>query len=355
MKSEMSAARTDIRRTVKRRFRPGVFLAALLGLAVFSVATSAPALASSGVQLFSETFSNNTVPTSEVVLPELPTGVAQAPPSQACLTANGTPSGASAIPQCSGASDPDGSGSLRFTDAGMTEESGVFSATSLPATQGLDATFDSYQFGGSGADGIAFALAIANPADPEPPAKIGDSGGSLGYGPSVPSDNGLSYGYLGVGLDAFGNYSTTIPDGSDCAGQGDSGAGSKTAQAVSVRGPGNGRGRLLHDRRPMDRFGATLHSSTATAVPVEVAINPTVSAFTTASGLFVPAMSYAVQWTPVGGTKQTEAGDLPDLTDTKYSDLGIPSSYYNSSGVPYQMTFGWVASTGGSTDVHEIR
>ena len=46
---------------------------------------------------------------------------------------------------------------------------------------------------------------------------------------------------------------------------------------------------------------------------------------------------------------------LPNLTASKYSDLGIPSSYYNSSGIPYQMTFGWVASTGRIDRYHEIR
>ena len=290
MKSEMSTARTGIGRATKPGSCLGAFLALVIGLAIMAVSTATPAFAA-GTQLFAETFSNNYVPTSEVVLPNLPTGSAQSPPNQACLTAGGSPSSVSAIPQCSGASDPNGNGFLRFTDANMTEESGVFSATSLPATQGLDATFDSYQFGGSGADGIAFALAIANPADPTPPAKIGDSGGSLGYGPSVPSDNGLSYGYLGVGLDAFGNYSTTIPDGSDCAGQEDPGSGSRTAQAVSVRGPGNGQDGYCMVGGPWTDGSATLHSSTATAVPVEVAINPTGSTLTTSSGLVVPADS----------------------------------------------------------------
>jgi len=302
MKSEMSKARTGTRRTPKPGSCLGAFLALVIGVAILAVSTATPAFAA-GTQLFAETFTNNTVPTSEVVLPDLPSGSAQSAPDEACLTADGTPSGASAIPQCPGASDPDGNGFLRFTDANRTEESGVFSATSLPATEGLDATFDSYQYGGTGADGIAFALAIANPTDPQPPAKIGDSGGSLGYGPLVPNDNGLSYGYLGVGLDAYGNYSTTIPDGADCAGQSDSGGSSRTIQAVSVRGPGNGQDGYCMVGGPWTDGSATLDATTATAVPVEVAINPTGSSLTTASGIVVPPTSYAVQWTPVGGTQ----------------------------------------------------
>ncbi len=312
MRSETVTVRTGFLAAVRRSSRPASFLAVLIGLAFFSVATALPASAS-GLLLFNQTFENNTVPTSQVVLPDLPTGAAQSYPSQACLTAGGTPSGASSVPQCSGASDPNGSGYLRFTDTGGAEEGGVFSATSLPATQGLDVQFNSYQFGGSGADGIAFALAIANPTDPEPPAKIGDSGGSLGYGPCVEcegGDNGLSYGYLGIGLDAYGNFSSTIPDGSDCSGQGDTAPGA-TPEAVSVRGPGNGEDGYCMVGGPWAE--GSLRASTSTAVPVEVAINPTVSTITTASGMSVSSDSYGVRWTPVGGTQQTETGALPNL------------------------------------------
>ena len=71
-------------RAMKRRSRLGTLLGAAIGLAVFSVATALPASATppSGVQLFNETFSNNTVPTSEVVLPNLPSGAAQSPPGR---------------------------------------------------------------------------------------------------------------------------------------------------------------------------------------------------------------------------------------------------------------------------------
>jgi hypothetical protein len=355
MKSGTVTASNRLFRALRHSSRVGTLLVAVIGLAIFSLAAATPAYAGNGVgvQLFSETFQNNTVPTSEVVLPELPSGAAQSGTSEACLTADGTPSGASAVPQCSNAADSPGF--LRFTQASPTEEGGVFSATSLPATQGLDVSFNSYQFGGNGADGIAFALAVANPSDPEPPTKIGNSGGSLGYGPTTSaSADGLSLGYLGVGLDAFGNFSTTIADGSDCATQGDPGNTLKTAESVSIRGPGNLLNGYCMVGGPYTDGGAALRASGSTSVPVEVAINPTATAFTTASLMVVPALSYAVQWTPVGGTQEYQTGNLPDLNDSNYSDLGIPSSYYNSSGIPYQMTFGWVASTGNSTDVHEI-
>ena len=81
----------------------------------------------------------------------------------------------------------------------------------------------------------------------------------------------------------------------------------------------------------------------------EVAINPTSTSFTTASGITVPAGNYAVQFTPVGGSATTLTGALP----------AVPSGLYASSrttlaGIPKQLASGWVASTGGSTDFHEI-
>ena len=47
-----------------------------------------------------------------------------------------------------------------------TQEGGVFASTSVPTSQGLDVTFNSYQYGGTGADGMAFVLAAVNPANP---------------------------------------------------------------------------------------------------------------------------------------------------------------------------------------------
>ena len=88
-----------------------------------------------------------------------------------------------------------------------------------------------------------------------------------------------------------------------------------TPDAVSVRGPGNGGDGYCLVGGPWTDGSSTLDSASSTAVPVEVAINPTGSPFTTASGLVVPLLRFAAQWTPIGGTQQTETGDLPDLNE----------------------------------------
>ena len=58
-----------------------------------------------------------------------------------------------------------------------------------------------------GADGISFFLIDGTAT----PTKAGGFGGSLGYAqntsPPAPTIPGIVGGYLGVGLDEFGNYS----------------------------------------------------------------------------------------------------------------------------------------------------
>ena len=123
---------------------------------------------------------------------------------------------------------------------------------------------------------------------------------------------------------------------------------------VVVRGPGNGlvgycaiNSTATTTSSPALPLRATTRA--ASEVPVEVAINPTSASFTTASGITVPAGTYEVVFTPVGKSPVTLSGTLPTVPAGLY-----PSSWLTSSGIPQQLAFGWVASTGGSTDFHEI-
>lgn len=176
----------------------------------------------------------------DYLLPAAPAGV-----NSACLTA-GTDTAQTPIPGCGGIDSP-GSGALRLTSDLQAEEGGVGSTESVPITKGLDAVFDSYQYqNGSGfgdGDGLGFYLAATDPLNPSVPSTIGIPGGALGYS-AVPGNgkNGLAYGYLGVGLDVYGNYLNTLEDGTDCNGSDafhESGPGS-SANSVGVRGAGNG-------------------------------------------------------------------------------------------------------------------
>jgi len=323
---------------------------------VVSVALATTAFAAE-TPIVVESFTNATTSSSAWTLPAAPTGA-----NVACLTASSN-SSQTPIPGCAlPTPDPAGSGALRLTNAGGSEEGGVAFTQTLPTTKGLDVTFNSYQYGGSGADGIGFFLAATNPASPAPPSTIGAPGGDLGYS-SGTGANGLADGYLGVGLDVYGNYSNSDFDGTGCTDPSWVGVSATVPGQVTVRGPGNGTTgycpltstAATDSGAPQALDGGPAGTRGGSRVPVEIAINPSTSTLTTTSGLVVPPRDYAVAFTPIGGSEVTFDGALPTASNGEIPGGTIPAAWINTkTGLPYQLTIGWVGSTGGSTDIHEI-
>jgi type IV pilus assembly protein PilY1 len=110
--------------------------------------------------------------------------------------------------------DPIGSGALRFTNGapyGFGERGAILSANTVPTGQGIQVTFKTVTYHGSGsggtnsdgADGISFFLMDGSKAP-----GIGATGGSLAYSCSNSNANydGLNGGYVGLGIDEFGNF-----------------------------------------------------------------------------------------------------------------------------------------------------
>ena len=191
-------------RIARRMTSPAAAVLLVIGMVTVGIAAPAPTASAAGTVLFNQPFHDNTVdgPAGSVSLPTAGAGGS----NFACLTAAGNAT-KNPLASCAAPNDTQGSGTLRFTQAVTGQEGGVFASTSVPTSQGLDVTFNSYQYGGTGADGMAFVLAAVNPANPVIPTAMGQSGGALGYSAENSSTNGLSYGYLGVGFDAYGNFS----------------------------------------------------------------------------------------------------------------------------------------------------
>ena len=250
----------------------------LISATTVEMTASAPSAFASGTVLFSQPFHDNTVdgPAGSVSLPAAPTGT-----NAACLSAAGNAT-ANPLASCPSATDPQGSGKLRLTSSATTQEGGVFASTSVPTSQGLDVTFNSYQYGGTSADGIAFVLAAVDPANPQTPTTIGQSGGALGYSAKTsvtPALVGLSDGYIGIGLDSYGNFSNKY-EGTGCTDP------PNIAQAMAgevvVRGPGNGTVgycALQSSAATATSQKLTLRATTraASVVQVEVVFNPSSS------------------------------------------------------------------------------
>ena len=284
--------------------------------------------------------------------------------NSACLTA-GTDTSQAPIPGCSASGgDAPGSGVLQLTNTNGQQEGGALTSVSVPTSNGLDATFDTYQWGGTGADGIGFVIAAEDPSDPVAPTQIGEPGGDLGYaaGAGAYGDEGLADGYLGVGLDVYGNFSNPSFDGTGCPASPSWATGAMPGQVV-VRGPGNGGvgyclldSSAAADNGTQDLMGS---SRAASLVPVEVVLNTTSAAVLMSDTQFesdsVPAGDYGVAWVPLNGSAEFYAGALPSDKNG-----GIPSGLYPGSwinpttGIPYQLGFGWVGSTGASTDYHQV-
>ncbi len=310
---------------------------------------SAPGAEAAGTTLFSQPFHDKTVdgPAGSV---SVPSGT-----NAACLTASGN-STANPLASCPSPNDVQGAGKLRLTPDSTNKVGTIFATNSVPTSQGLDATFNTYQYGTtapSGADGLGFVLAAVNPASPVTPTASGPSGGSLGYS-AFSTVAGLPNGYMAVGLDAFGNFSNGKSgfEGSGCTDP--SNITNRMPGQVVVRGPGNGTVgycALQSSAATANSASLTLTAPTraASLIPVEVVINPTSGALATDSGLVVPAGDYEVAFTPIGGSQRTLVGALPVVPSGLY-----PSSWVNSNGIPKQLAFGWVGSTGAVVNFHEI-
>ncbi|MBS0377026.1 MAG: pilus assembly protein PilY [Proteobacteria bacterium] len=161
--------------------------------------------------------------------------------------------------------DPSGNGALRFTNGspyGYHENGGIVSTAPFPTGQGVSITFKTVTYlgnkggsGGDGADGISFFLMDASKLNTSTITGqasgdgngLGAWGGSLGYSCSNSNSpyNGLNGGYLGLGIDEYGNFlngtantlnetGTTINGGDNTA----SGGGYKPGR-VGLRGAGS--------------------------------------------------------------------------------------------------------------------
>lgn len=216
-------------------------------------------------------------------------GIDWVPIGIACLTAGNatnnsttvanTASNYSNIPACNlnstntGITTPEavGSGALRLTADQKSQVGAIVSQGSFPSNQGLQVTFTTYTYGNSstsGGDGIGFFLQDASVPLTLPyvgghitdttTSSLGSAGGSLGFTCSNLKDsnyNGLTGGYLGLGIDEFGNFTNGGPqyfsdatatrwDASTPANPG------RSANTISLRGAGNVSWYYLSNRYP---------------------------------------------------------------------------------------------------------
>ena len=223
-------------------------------------------------------------------------------------------------------------GWLQLTAATGNEVGWVYNTTPFPSNSGVLVNFDYADYGGRGADGLTFFLFGSNTGDPNGttplPLTTGPTGGSLGYAdcPSMHMD-GLTNAYVGVGLDEYGNFGR---DSHFCGVTGGLGNGpGGYPNYLVVRGPGNAQsGYAYQTGAPVVDPGNVAEQLKGTSI----ADDRHVTVLITPSGLLSVYITF-----PDGNTQT------------------VTSGYQLTSTPPAYLQLGFVASTGGSTDYHNIR
>lgn len=305
--------------------------------------------------------------------------------------------------------DPVGQGALRLTNGdfkagtnGNNETGAIVSGFTFPTSQGVQVTWTTATYGGngygnpgggaSGADGMTFFLMNADAAGSSYTStmtKAGGLGGSLGYSCSNGNSQyeGIPYGYLGVGVDEYGNFGN--PGDNTASGPG---TGPKQGSVV-VRGAGNITWAALHAAKP------TYYPSSSTSQTAAVKNTCSTGTYwnysggtiTDANGQSIPDQSATTETVmdypfikrssfPSGtalynqeATNMPVRGSATPITYTlSINSLGILNLGYSINGgtsnpvltnvnittnngpLPSNFFFGFSAGTGGGSNVHEI-
>jgi hypothetical protein len=216
-------------------------------------------------------------------------------------------------------------GRLRMTQAVANQATSATYQRLYPAANNLVVVeFDYLAYGGSGADGLAVVLSDAN-VTPQP----GSFGGPLGYGfkPGIP---GFAGGWLGFGLDEFGNFSN----------EGGSANVGRRRQSVVVRGSGSGTSGYRYLRGTCNNGSTNTNGN---------CLSPTVDGNQTNPHRY----RFTIDSRAAGNTLVSVDRD----SGSGFVNLIAPFNAQSQTGqapVPENFLLSLSGSTGGSTNIHEL-
>ncbi|MEG5031316.1 DUF4347 domain-containing protein, partial [Microcoleus sp. AT8-A3] len=274
----------------------------------------------------------------------------------------GTVSGV--LPALGGATP--GDGALRLTPAVNLREAFVIYNNPIPSTDGLRVQFDFYSYGSreqanapqpfispQPGDGLGFFLIDGTVS----PTRTGGYGGSVAYAPrtGIP---GIEGGYLGIGLDEFGNFSTSTegrsgPEPPPIPG---SSIGSFRPDSVTVRGnQANGYRFLTNAIVP---FGIdNIPTSIDFSGPEPGASFNFSNTFTSDRNLAKRSVQITLNPSndPVNPSRLTVAFDanFDDIYETTLIDIRNLAT--ENGRVPPILKFGFGSSTGSANNIHELQ
>ncbi|MDQ6470614.1 hypothetical protein RB619_08170 [Flavobacterium sp. LHD-80] len=255
----------------------------------------------------------------------------------------------------SGINDPKGAGWLRLTKAITSQRGYAYVNKSFPSTLGVLLDFeykmwrDASDSGFNGADGIGVFLFDAQEVAANG-FRLGGYGGSLGYAPHQQNGTplGLRGGYIGIGLDAYGNFSQPT-DGPKTGGPG------IRPNSIALRGPTDD---VTISNSNVFLAGRTLLSAqdirdiTEVGDPATDAVDyNTITSQRPTDDLFYRRVQIEIIPTLTGGVydiivrwKTTLDGDFQEIF--RYTTTEIP---------PALLSVGFAGSTGSGFNYHELR
>lgn len=237
--------------------------------------------------------------------------------------------------------DANRNGVLQLTSNQPDQRGYLYVDIPFSSSYGIKASFEYFSYGGDGADGILCFLFDAA----VPVFHTGAFGGALGYAFSTTyQSRGLSGAYIGIGLDEFGNFSNAT-EGRDGPGF--------WPNNISVRGPGNNfngyhfisgvrtdqevGGLSADDQFPISSGG--IHTSRVTDVnkagyrKVFIDLQPAAD----------------------GAGMVLNLDMMVTTVDNEPRMVSVFKDFPYRYRAPENLKIGFAASTGGSTNFHEIR
>jgi hypothetical protein len=275
--------------------------------------------------ILTETFTGNDITNPSWIYNTTGTGTAP------LLTARST-IGASTGGIPGGGSDAVGSGALRLTSAAENQASFVIYNRPINNSSGLSITFDIHSYGGNGADGISFFLIDGNAS----PTQAGAFGGSLGYS-SDGTNPGLVGGYLGIGFDEYGNFSNT-----------QYGAGGPVSGTGTVNGINIVQDSIAVHGSQANNYNYLVGTGTLT---------PGIDDDNTPGNRASAQKKVQIDLTPAGLLSvQIDLNNDGDFLDANEAPSALQNYdvFANNGALPSTFKFGFSASTGLQTNIHEI-
>jgi uncharacterized repeat protein (TIGR01451 family) len=246
-------------------------------------------------------------------------------------TAPGWVIGGSAYLTASTGVDPAGSGWLRLTEPLNNQAGFAFFDSPFDISQGVVISFDYATWGGNGADG--YSIFLLDGSYDGMTFSVGASGGSLGYAQKtvVPVDPGLTGGYIGVGVDEYGNYSNPT--------EGRIGGPGAQANAVGVRGPYNHPSGAYYWLGGSGALGTQLAFNGQLYRPIQTGVQ---------------YRKVVIYLTPVAAPNYLR---VDTYIQFGYNQplTAVVTGLFTGRPMPASVKIGYAASTGGQNNYHEIR